>query len=365
MGENLTFVTIELSKKQVNLENLVHNDKMGKDYARVVAPGGGSYMYPIDSIKVKADNPERVYFVRPKGTEINASYRNEDAAEDAAKEEKYFTKTWKIEELKEAYEEERKKYAENHGFVNMEVPTNWGKHFSSENGSFVSISIPITENGNDSYHSFVIPSDRFKESDKNPGMSYFGFPKKKMDTTDDYMVNLKTSVKTDDGYVDNFKTVSSTELKEYVKKAVERSNVKDLFVSTQISEKLVRAFSSKEGKALYGISIPTTDESTNETVFYEIVVPSERVNAIPDSNMIQLSLFKNGPDGKTYNHTAKRSLADGNGGYDTLTETMTSEDVIAKFEESKSKWLQNNADHSLADEMANAKNPFHKQGGGR
>ena len=365
MEEKLTFVTIELSKKQVNLTNLVHNDKTGKDYARVVAPGGGSYMYPIDSIKVKADNPERVYFVRPVGTEINASYRNIDAAEDAAKEDKYYTKTWKIEELKEAYDEERKKYAENHGFVNMEVPSNWGTHFSSENGNFVSISIPITENGNDTYYSFIVAAERFKESDKNAGKSYFGFPKKKIDTTEDYMINLKASIKTDDGYVDNFKSISSVELKKYVDKAVERSNVKDLFVSTQVSEKLVRAFSSKEGKALYGVSVPDEDKSTGETVFYEIVVPSERVNAIPDSNMVQLSLFKNGPDGTAYNHTAKRSIADGNGGYDTISETMTSEDIIAKFEESREKWLQNNTECTLADEVADTQNPIHKQGGGR
>lgn len=364
MDDKITFVTIELSNKQVNLENLYHNDKTGKDYARVVAPGGGSYMYPIDSIKVKADNPERVYFIRPEGTEINASYRNEDAAEDAAKEDKYYTKTWKIEELKEAYEVERKKYVENHGFINMEVPTNWGKHFSSENGSFVSLSIPITENGNDTYYSFVVAADRFKESDKNIGMSYFGFPKKKMDTADDYMVNLKTSIKTDDGYVNSFKTISSAELKECVQQAVERSFVKELFVSTQISEKLIRSFSSKDGKALYGVSVPVDDESTGKTAFYEIVVPSERVNAIPDSNMVQLSLFKNGPDGTAYNHIAKRSIADGNGGYDKISVDMKSEEVIAKFETSREKWLRNN-DHSLADEVANVENSFHKQGGRR
>ena len=58
MAEN--FVTIELSRKQVDVSNLVHNDKTDKDYARVFAPGGGSYLYPVDSIKVKSDNPERV-----------------------------------------------------------------------------------------------------------------------------------------------------------------------------------------------------------------------------------------------------------------------------------------------------------------
>ena len=39
MAENITFVTIDLNRKQVNTDNPVHNDKTGKDYARVFAPG--------------------------------------------------------------------------------------------------------------------------------------------------------------------------------------------------------------------------------------------------------------------------------------------------------------------------------------
>lgn len=362
MADGTTFVTIELNKKQVITDNLVHNEKTGKDYARVIAPGGGNFLYPLESIKVKADNPDRVYFSRPEGTEFNVSYKNSDASEDAPKEEKYYTKTWKIEDLKEAYEAERRAYAESHGFVNMEVPTGWGKHFQSENGNFVSISIPITENGNDTYYSFVVAADRFRESTRNAGMSYFGFPKKKMDTTEDYMVNLKTSIKTEDGYVDSFRTISSADLKTYVDKAVERSAVKDLFVSTQVSEKLVRGFYSKEGNPLFSVSVPVPEES-GETAFYEIVVPSERVNAIPDSNLVQLSLFKNGPDGTAYNHTAKRSVPDGNGGYDTCTISMTSEDVISRFEESRENYLAAHAEHSLADEMAQGY--FHRQNAGR
>lgn len=35
MAENITFVTIDLNRKQVNTDNPVHNDKTGKDYARV------------------------------------------------------------------------------------------------------------------------------------------------------------------------------------------------------------------------------------------------------------------------------------------------------------------------------------------
>ena len=32
MAENITFVTIDLNRKQVNTDNPVHNDKTGKDY---------------------------------------------------------------------------------------------------------------------------------------------------------------------------------------------------------------------------------------------------------------------------------------------------------------------------------------------
>ena len=34
MAENITFVTIDLNRKQVNTDNPVHNDKTGKDYVQ-------------------------------------------------------------------------------------------------------------------------------------------------------------------------------------------------------------------------------------------------------------------------------------------------------------------------------------------
>ena len=37
MSESVAFITIELSRKQVDTSNLVHNDKTNKDYARVFA----------------------------------------------------------------------------------------------------------------------------------------------------------------------------------------------------------------------------------------------------------------------------------------------------------------------------------------
>lgn len=365
MAENITFVTIDLNRKQVNTDNPVHNDKTGKDYARVFAPGNGTFLYPLSSIKVRSDNPERVYFSRPEGTEIQVQYsrRKENVPDSAPNEEKYenFTKTWKIEELKSAYEEERRIYAENHGFVNCTVPTAWGKEFVSGDKHFVSISVPVPvkDSDKDLWCSFILPEDRFKPSEKNEGMSYFGFPKKKMDTTEDYMVKLRYSVSVNGEYQDREMEISSVQLKEYLDKAVSRSEAKDLFVSTTISAKLVREFESKEGKKLCAISVPIYGmhrPGTDQNVFYEIVVPKERIKEIPESeSQVRLSLFRHSPNGEDYTFTAKHSFDNGEGGFDTETLTLTSEDVIDNFELDREAYKKNHTesnDQTLADAVA-------------
>ena len=110
--EKLKFVTVELSKKQVNMSHLYHSQTTDKDYARVMAPQNGIFFYPTESIKVKKDNPERVYFTRPEGTEIEVHYsrRKEDVPDSAPNDEKYehYTRTWKIEDLKATYDEQKK-----------------------------------------------------------------------------------------------------------------------------------------------------------------------------------------------------------------------------------------------------------------
>ena len=359
MAENINFVTIELSRKQVNTDNPVHNEKTGKDYARVFAPGNGTFLYPLGSIKVKSDNPDRVYFSRPEGTEIQVQYGRKKAnvPDSAPNSEKYenFTKTWKIEELKVAYDEEKRAYVENHGFVNYTVPTSWGKPFYSGEKEYVSISVPVPVEGmaTEPWCSFILPEDRFKSSEKQEGMSYFGFPKKKKDSTEDYMVNLKYSELAADGqYINKEIFVSSSQLKEYVDKAVSRSEVKDLFVSTTVSGKLVRGFESKEGKSLYAISIPIYENGADKATFYEIVVPQERLRRISDSNQVRLSLFKQTPDGEDYTFSARRSFENGNGGYDTVTKTLTSVEVVSNLEKSREKYREahsSNNDASLAD----------------
>lgn len=359
--EKLNFITIDLSKKQVDMNHLYHSDKTDKDYARVMAPGNGTFFYPISSIKVKKDNPDRVYFTRQEGTEIQVNYskRKDDIPDSAPNEEKYerYTRTWKIEELKAAYEEEKKEYAENHGFFNYTVPTSWGRKFSSNGTNYISISVPVpVENSDkDRWCSFVIGADRFKKSDRDENMSYFGFPKKKKDTSEDYMVELRYGDKQSDGSYSNEKMfLSSAALKKCIEKAVKRSEAKDLFVSTEISDRLLRQFETKEGKKLYAVSVPVYENNDEKATFYEIVVPEERVSINPETNRARLSLFKNGPDGQIYNHTAKRSFDNGNGGYDTVSKIYSSEEIIKLFEESKAKYKEkhSDSDYSLADKAA-------------
>ena len=379
MSENekdIKFVTIELSRKQVDVEHPVYNEKTNQNYLRVFAPGGGTYLYPSKSIKVKKDNPERVYFSRPEGTEFQVQYSRlkEGVPEGAPNSERYenSTRTIKIEDLKAMYDEERKSYAESHGFVNMSVPTEWGKQFSSDGKNYVSIAIPIPEGEKDVYYSFILQANRFKESEKEPGTSYFGFPKKQKDDINaDYMISMKSNVRQEDGsYENQFMDITSTELKKYVDEAKERNKVSNLFVGTEISSKLIRNFESREGKPLAAIAVPVYEnESSEKAVFYEIVVPAERIRGSEHEGMSNLSLFKNGPDGEAYNFNAKKRVQDDKGEYQDVVMKMTSSEVIRHFELSAQRYRETHqngeSDHSLADEMGEAHpEKMHEQNAG-
>lgn len=362
MAEN--YVTIELSRKQVDATNPKYNEKTGKNYVRIYAPGGGVIFYPSESIKVKKDDPERVYFVRPAGTElqINYSEKIDGVPDDAPNERKYknYSKTVKIEDLKTMYDKEKKSYAETHGFYNMSVPTEWGKGFESSGQRYVSISIPIPVDERDVYYSFILPEERFKKSEKEEGMSYFGFPKKKKDNPEeDYMIQMKTRERISDnpaeGYQDKYMNISSSDLKKYIDTAKQRNHIKDFFVSTTISSKLAREFENKEGRKLVGISVPVYEANDN-LAYYEIVVPTERVRKNDKNpNMVSLNLFKNGPDGKAYVFTGKKSfLNPETNQYDTVQLKMTSKEVVNNFELSAARYRElhsNNAERTLADEI--------------
>lgn len=376
------FVTIELSKKQVDFSSPYHNEKTGKDYGRVMAPGGGSFLYPLDSIKIKKDDPERVYFSRPVGTEIQVQYshKRDDAPAGTPNEDLYInsTRIWKIEDLKAAYDDERKEYFEkNSSFVNMMVPTDWGRVFASEGkGNFVSIAIPI----DNKYYSFVVPEERFKKSERNEGMSYFGFPRKKKDSDEDYRISLKRSIELEDGTYQTIEIMmTSAELKEKVDAAVDYNELKNMFVSTEISDKLIRHFSSNEGKALCGISVPIMEQDVNgktSEAFYEIIVPAERVKAL-EHEKSRLSLFKNGSDGTAYTFTGKKSVKNEKGEYEKFDLKLTSEEIIKAFESSREIYKNIHETRSLADELKSSatansdqtvhasQNPFLKKPHGR
>jgi hypothetical protein len=267
------------------------------------------------------------------------------------------------------YEEEKKAYVENNGFVNMSVPTEWGKHFRGrDQQEYVSVAIPIKQDAGDVYCSFIVREEQFKKSTKEAGMSYFGFPKTKKDTAEDYLVSMKYSKKMDDGsYADHYMDVTSQQLREYVDAAVERNRVKSLFINAEISDKLIRNFTSNADKALSAVSVPvySTEQSQNAD-FYEIVVPSERLHKSQRDGFSTLSLFRNGPDGKEYNFTAKRSEKNPEtGNYDEVTLRMTSAEVIHRFELSAQRYRENHPDskndtRTVADELGESHPSFNQ-----
>lgn len=362
--EKVVYVTIELSRKQVDMEHIHINEKNGKKYLRVFAPGGGILFYPAESIKVKKDDEKRVFFTRPEGTELQVSYseRIPNVPDNAPDNEKYnqFTKTVKIEDLKAMYEEERRVFLENAGFYNMTVPTSWGRKFSSNDREYVSVSIPISEGGRDVYYSFILPAEKFMESTKEEGMSYFGFPKKKKDEPEkDFMIELRTSVKSQatDEYEDWAMEVSSMQLKQHVDAALNRKLIKDMFVSTEVSEKLVRYFEAKENKKqLAAILVPVYETANDEkATFYEIVVPKERVRETDKEGFVVLSLFKNDPDGNEYTFSGKKSVLNPiTQEYDKVSMEMTSQEVIRYFNLSAQKYREarGEGEHTLADELS-------------
>lgn len=354
MSDNVNFVTVTVSRKQVITANPYHSDKTDKDYARVLTPDGGSFIYPIDSLKFTEDKPDEIFFSRPEGTEImiNYSKRKDGVPDDAPNEEKYenFSKTVKIEDLEEMYRDARREYAEAHSeYVNMQVPLSWGDHFESKKDGkgYVSVSILVPEgDGQGDYWNFVMPEERFLTSKKDDTMAYFGFPRMKKDeegnvTEQPYEINLQRDIKNQaTGEYDTLtKTVTSMELKGYVEAAVENYKVKNMFVSTVISEKLIRPFTSKDGtKNLYDVSVPVKEGDKEE--FYHIVVPEKRVS-IGDNGRARISLFKNDSDGQEYTFTAKKSVLQENGEYMETSMKLTSAQVIDNFTQSKENYKKN------------------------
>lgn len=355
---DVEFVTIDLSRKQVDMEHSHKSETNGKIYLRVFAPGGGVIFRPADSIKINPEDESRVYFKLPVGAElqINYSKRNPDASDDAPAEEKYiqYSKTVRIEDLKEMYAEERRAYLEQKQdtFVNMEIPTEWAKPFDGKDGvKYVSISVPIKENDERHYYNFVISADSFRESTREKDMSYFGFPRKKKDTDEDYTVTLKRSVRQEDNsYVDVVKEISSTELAEHMEAAKRNYS----FINVEISNKLVRDFKGKDETPYVAVSVPVYDEAQGKDVFYQIVVAPERIKETENENTVRLSMFRKGGDGEDYVFHAEASVLNAETQqYDKIAKDMTSVEVANYFKESRERFKEQNASQgrSLGDEL--------------
>lgn len=358
--EKLEFVTISLSKKQINMDP-IHNEKNGKDYLRIIAPNGGTIFYPASGIKMDPNNENRVSFSRPKGTELTIHYgvKNE---ETGLWDNKSHVVT--IDDLKEMYAEEIQSFIEQHqieqqngtsAFVDFTVPTSWGRKFEGKTDAkqYVSISVPIKETDETrNYYSFVLPADRFKSSQKQEGMSYFGFPRMQKDNPDqDFTIIMKRSVLGGDGkYSEVERKVTSTELKGYVDDAMKSLN----FIGIEISQKLVRPFTAKSsGQELVSVSVPIPAADRQSTEFWQIVLPPDRIRESKKEGLVYLSLFKKNMNNEDWTYKATLSVKNEGDTYDVKEKIFTSEEIIGFFKASREAYRAQQKDNqrTLQDEI--------------
>ena len=349
---DMEFVTIDLSKKQVDYDSARRNEKNGKDYVRIFAPGGGVFFYPLESLKENKENNARVYFSRPTGTEITLHFseRNPGVPDDAPASEKYVnsSRVVRIEDLRDMYKQEREAFAESQKqkyesspFVNVTVPTTWGREFSGGNPEqkFVSISVPIKEGEQSNYYSFVLPAEAFRNSTKEEGMSYFGFPRKKKDSDENYTVTLKRGERQSDGtYKDIIREISSEELVSAIKKAKEMQESK---LELEVSEKLLRNFNSHDGKALVSLSVPVYDAEQQKEVFYNIVIPESNISGAAREGHKKVGISAD------YDYTAKRSVQDESGGYKDIELKISGTEIKEMFAASKERYAEQRASEDL------------------
>lgn len=229
-------------------------------------------------------------------------------------------------------------------FVNMTLPTDWGKKIVSNGRKFVSVRIPVKEEDEKfSYYSFIVPEEKLHKSEKQEGMSYFGFPRKVKDNEEqDFMVTLRTSIKQEDGsYKNEDREVSSSQLKEYVEAAKERKAYKDNLISVEISEKLVHYFEGKDNHVEYAkVSVPLEDEFVGIVVKRTSILTSER------EGKVCLSMFKNAKDGKPYTFTATQGVKQLDGSWENVELKITSQEIVDSFTASREKYKQEHSDNT-------------------
>lgn len=345
------YVTFDLSKKQVITDKPYHSEKNGKDYFRVIAPNGGTFLYPADSLKPKADDPDRYTFMRPVDAEVTIRYSEKIAGvpDDAPNAEKYanhdekmtFGELYKLyQSSKEEYKAARAEQAAQ--FMRMEVPEDWGRHFETkeESKELVAISVPIREEDNTvNFYQFVVSAELFRSNEQH--LANFSFPISKKDVPgEDYMVNLQRTVLSEDGSrVTVSRQISTSDLADVIEVAKKSAESK---VRIEISDKLVRKFTNNEGQLGNDVSIPIYEPNAVEPAFWHIVVPDYRIKHEDNGYGTKKTVLIL-PDSFEFKatHGVKTDELDPETGkniYENEERTLTSKDIEDAFEESNRRY---------------------------
>ena len=171
--------------------------------------------------------------------------------------------------------------------------------------------------------------------------SYFGFPRKKRDSDENYTVTLKRGERQPDGtYKDIIKEISSEELVAVIKKAKEMQESK---LELEVSEKLLRNFNSHDGKALISLSVPVHDAEQQKDVFYNIVIPESNTSDAERKGYKKVSISAD------YDYTAKRSVPDesADGGYKDMELKISGAEIKEAFAASKDRYAERKASEDM------------------
>lgn len=231
----MEFVTIELSRKQMDTEHPVKNAKNGKEYLRIYAPGGGAFLYPKESLKTRDDNNSKVCFSRPKGTEIQVRFseKNEGVPDDAPAEDRYshYTRMIKIEDLKDMYQAARQAFLDSRAdqpaeTVHTEMSEKLIKYFNSKAGKeLAEVLVPTFASIDDkqaAFYKIIVPAEKVKPAERD-GFVQLEMYKKGTDGND-YTFTAKRSVKdAETGEYKNIeKKMTSTEIVDAFQESKER-----------------------------------------------------------------------------------------------------------------------------------------------
>lgn len=240
MAENeehnhMEFVVIELSRKQIDIDHPVKNDKNGKEYVRIYAPGGGSFLYPKKSLKTREDSGTKMYFTRPKGTELQLRFSEkiEGVPDNVLAKDKYshYTRMVKIEELKEMYQEARQAFLDSikdhpAEVVETNISEKLVRYFKSKAGrELAEVSVPVYVSADDkkaTFYKIIVHAEKIKPADGD-GVVQLEMYKKGIDGND-YTFTAKRSVKdAETGEYKNIeKKITSAEVVDAFRESKER-----------------------------------------------------------------------------------------------------------------------------------------------